>query len=396
MSAYACEPGEGSEPGVGWSIALEMAQHHDIWLVTRTNNRAVIEAQEPVPGLRFVYYDLPDWARWWKRGGRGLQVYYYLWQLGIYPLARRLHREIGFDVVHHVTFVRYWTPSFVSFLPVPFVWGPIGGGESAPKAFWSDFSPQGRRFEWLRETMRWVGEHDPFVRATARRSKRALAATADTAARLEPLGACEVETFSQLGFSSEMLKVLETPQEDAPPLRFLSAGNLLHWKGFHLGLRAFAKAGLKDVHYWVVGDGPERERLEHLAASLGISDRVTFWGRLTREKTLEKLKESHVLIHPSLHDSGGFVCLEAMATGRPVVCLDLGGPGAQITEETGVKVPAESPERVVEALAVAMKRLAGDEKLRASMAQAGRERAQTCYSWRAKGELLSQWYREIA
>ena len=396
MSAYACEPGEGSEPGIGWGVAQEMAQRHDVWLVTRANNRAAIETREPVPGLSFVYYDLPDWARWWKRGSLGIQLYYYLWQLGIYPLARRLHQEIGFDLVHHVTFGRYWTPSFVSFLPVPFVWGPIGGGESAPKTFWSDFSPQGRRYAWLRETMRWVGEHDPFVRATARRSARALAVTPDTAARLVPLGARNVEIYSALGFSPEMLASLEAPQEDASPLRFLSAGNLLHWKGFHLGLRAFARADLKNAHYWVVGDGPERERLEHLANTLGISDRVTFWGRLTREQTLAKFRQSHVLVHPSLHDSGGYVCLEAMAIGRPVLCLDLGGPGAQVTEETGVKVPAKDPERVVEALTVAMKRLAGDEKLRASMARAGRERAQTCYSWRAKGELLSQWYREIA
>ena len=395
MSAYACRPGEGSEQGVGWNIALEMAQHHDVWLVTRTYNRAFIETQEPVPGLRFVYYDFLDWEQG-KQGRLSLQLYYYLWQLGIYPLARRLHQEVGFDVAHHVTFVRYWTPSFISFLPVPFIWGPIGGGESAPKAFWSDFSPQGRRAERLRETMRWVGEHDPFVRATARRSARALAVTADTVARLVPLGAPAVETFSALGFSTEMLARLETPQEDASPIRFLSAGNLLYWKGFHLGLRAFAKADLKDAHYWVVGDGPERARLEALANTLGVSDRVTFWGRLTREQTLAKLKESHVLVHPSLHDSGAYVCLEAMATGRPVLCLDLGGPGAQVTEETGVKVPAESPERAVEALAVAMKRLAGDEKLRASMARAGRERAQSCYSWRVKGELLSQWYREIA
>ena len=50
-----------------------------------------------------------------------------------------------------------------------------------------------------------------------------------------------------------------------------------------------------------------------------------------------------MLIHPSLHDSGGWVCLEAMAAGRPVICLDLGGPGLQVTEKTGIKVKASTP-----------------------------------------------------
>src|SRR2546430_4418443 len=46
--------------------------------------------------------------------------------------------------------------------------------------------------------------------------------------------------------------------------------------------------------------------------------------------------------HPSLHDSGGWVCLEAMAAGRPVICLDLGGPGYQVTEESGIKIDRKS------------------------------------------------------
>ena len=68
MSAYACEPGKGSEPGVGWNLAKAMATRHDVWVVTRANNRPVIESEleeQPVPNLHFLYYDLPRWASWW-------------------------------------------------------------------------------------------------------------------------------------------------------------------------------------------------------------------------------------------------------------------------------------------------------------------------------------------
>src|SRR4051812_45653270 len=104
LSAYGCDPGGGSEGGVGWNMAREMANCHEVWVLTRANNRPEIEAElssHPIPGLHFAYYDLPRWARWWKRGQRGVRLYYYLWQLGIYCVAKRLHREVGFDLAHH-------------------------------------------------------------------------------------------------------------------------------------------------------------------------------------------------------------------------------------------------------------------------------------------------------
>ena len=72
-----------------------------------------------------------------------------------------------------------------------------------------------------------------------------------------------------------------------------------------------------------MGDGRERKRLQVLAEQLGVADKVHFWGFLSRSETLQKLSEYHILVHPSLHDSGGNVCLEAMAVGRPIICLNL-------------------------------------------------------------------------
>jgi len=64
LSAYACEPWKGSEPGVGWHWALELArQGHEVTVLTRANNREPIEValKSHVPkGLQFFYYDLPD------------------------------------------------------------------------------------------------------------------------------------------------------------------------------------------------------------------------------------------------------------------------------------------------------------------------------------------------
>ena len=97
ISAYACEPGKGSEPGVGWNFSKEMAKHHDLWVLTRLNNREIIEnelLENPTEELHFIYHDLPKWTAWWKKGGRGVQLYYYLWQLTAIPKIRKHHKKL--------------------------------------------------------------------------------------------------------------------------------------------------------------------------------------------------------------------------------------------------------------------------------------------------------------
>src|SRR4029077_18913154 len=133
VSAYACEPGKGSEPGVGWNWVSQISKFHDVWVITRENNREQIEeglGRFPIPGAHWCFWDFPPWACFWKRKRRGIHLYYYMWQFGAYWQARKLHHRVRFDLAHHVTLVIYWMPSFLSFLGIPFVWGPVGGGDS--------------------------------------------------------------------------------------------------------------------------------------------------------------------------------------------------------------------------------------------------------------------------
>lgn len=401
ISAYSCEPGMGSEPGVGWNIAREVAKYHEVWVLTRPDeSQDVIEAElarNPIPNLRFVYFTLPFWqdSRKWGQSG-GMQLHYYLWQIQAYFVARRLHQEIGFDLIHHVTFVKYSNPCFLSLLPLPLVWGPVGGGESAPAPFWQDFSLKAKTYEIARSLVRKLGETDPFVHLTTKKSTVVRATTNDTAQRLYKMGARQVQIIPESGLSEEdIARLAQYKIPDETPLRFISIGRLLHWKGFHLGLRAFAQANLPHTEYWIVGDGSERERLETLAQALGIAHKVKFWGKLPREKALDLLRDCHVLVHPSLHDSGGWVCMEAMAAGRPVLCLDLGGPAVQVTDDTGFKVPALEPYQAVRDLAATMIHLVKDPELILSMGHAGRNRVSQNYSWSVVGERLNNLYTEV-
>jgi glycosyltransferase involved in cell wall biosynthesis len=399
LSAYACEPGRGTEPGVGWNNAWEIAKHQEVWVLTRPDDgREAIEAElqrNPNPNLHFVYFTLPIFGSLWRKGSIAFLIHYYFWQLQAFFVARRLHAQIGFDIAHHVTFVRHSAPSFLALLPIPLIWGPVGGGESAPETFWRDFSWRNKAYEVLRILARWAGERDPFARMTAQHSTIVRATTEETAIRIRQMGAQQVEVYPEASLTKEEIVRLTQCDRDPSVVRFISMGRLLHWKGFHLGLRAFAQADLPDAEYLVLGDGPDRQRLEQLAVELGIADRVRFVNRLPRDEALQQLGSCTALVHPSLHDSGGWVCLEAMMAARPVICLNLGGPAIQVNDETGFRVDAPDPERAVPGLAAAMVKLAHDPALRSSMGRAGQRRVKEHYNWENRGSQICQLYEDV-
>lgn len=207
-----------------------------------------------------------------------------------------------------------------------------------------------------------------------------------------------MQILSQVAIpEDEIIQLSAIPIRTSNPFRLENIGRLLHWKGFHLGLMAFAEfqKQFPQSEYWFIGDGPERRNLERLAERLRVREKVYFWGNLPRSQVLEKLADCDLLVHPSLHESGGWVCLEAMPAGRPVICLDLGGPALQVTEEAGFKIPALTQEQAVEDMARAMLRLAQDPELQHRMGEAGRRRVEEHFHWDKKGEWINNIYWNV-
>ena len=179
---------------------------------------------------------------------------------------------------------------------------------------------------------------NPVVRKGFRDAAAIFVSTRDTQKLFKGSFHRKTIVFSQLGLPDLRLPV--RPRQWSRPPKFLFAGRLLYWKGVHIGLRAVAeltRAGI-DAQFTIVGDGPERSRLEQAAAALAIRNRVEFIPRLPQLRLFELYDTHDLLLFPSLHDSGGFVVLEALSHGLPVVCLDLGGPNDIVSANSGVVV----------------------------------------------------------
>lgn len=394
--AYACAPGEGSEPSVGWNVAAIAARRHQVWVLLDAHNRAWVERDAEAAqrlGAELVYLTLPwPFSRLFSIRWRGY-LYYALWQAAAFFKARRLHRQIGFDLIHHVTYQNSWVPVLTGWAGPPLVWN---GGRR-------DVVPLR-----LARRLGWRGALAEVARAAVMGLfrlvtdcvvvRRAAVILSLAPARCWPAGR-RVEAVACGGLSEEeSIRLSRIRHRRSSPFRMASIGRLFALKGTAFALKAFARlrAEIPQAEYWIIGDGPERRRLEQLALRLGCADSVRFLGWQPRDQLFALLEEIDVLVHLSLRDAFGYVVLEAMAAGRPVICLDAGGPAAIVGSEGGAVIPSASPERIIEQLVETLRIWARHADLRESIGRRARTVALERFRWSGQEEALDRIYQLAA
>ena len=353
VSAYGCGPGEGSEPGAGWAIVKAAAQHHEVWVLTRSRFEQAISSalsQDALLSRRIhpVYVSLPPRLERAKRRPRDVYWYYALWQRRAGKLARALHDDVHFDVLHHATFASDWLPCGLTAVDeVPLVWGPVGGSTYAPVRLLTWLGARGAASEVLRAAGTRVARRFWGDRA-ARRASLVVGLNKDVTRRFSYAERTVVEPNAAIEAPAA------TPVVDLGPRDHRVAvfvGRLVAWKGIGLAVRSLAEPAASGWRLDVYGEGPDRGRAEKMAHDAGVADRVTFHGMRPRETVLEAFATADALLFPSMHDSAPWVVAEAVMAGCPVICLDRGGPPA-IMEGRGTAVPVTG--RVLPGLAEAL------------------------------------------
>ena len=398
LSAYACIPNRGSEPGVGWHWAIEVARlGHDVYVLTRAFKRENIEAElkriSPIlRNIHFCYYEIPSCFGWklWKKHFRGERLYYILWQLGAYRFAKHLHAQEIFDLVHHITFVTARYPSFMGNLDIPFIFGPISGGEQAPWRLRFGYGWRMWVYDILRDGLNLLIKIDPFMRSTFNKAKLIIAVSEQTKSlvphRLRP----KTKIMLAIGIDENIsLEKAIAPSIDVDSMgekeiKILFVGRFIDWKGLHLGFPAFALLLKKhpNVRLTMIGDGRDKKRWRKLAERLNIDNKIDWIQWVDHNKLSEHYTRHDLFLFPSLHESGGMVVLEAMSHGLPVLCLDLGGPGIIVDDSCGrvIKTDSSTKSEVIQELGDAMIELADNAKLRTSLNQGALRRYQK-YLW---------------
>ncbi|WP_193210823.1 glycosyltransferase family 4 protein [Luteolibacter marinus] len=404
ISAFVCEPLEGSEPEVGWRWAMEMARHAEVVVVTQRKNRARIErylADHPDEAERVEFrYHAPGMGL--ERLRKRLRLgYFTLWQWTLRGVMERwLAEDPGIGLIHHVTFASFRYPCFLGGLGVPVVWGPVGGADEAPEGL---LAYRGRQRARLKERLRngLTGVSRlllPWLDPTGGgRSGIVLAATPSMARVLEGEGLC-CETFPTIGMTDEEWHQAEplAGVREPGPMRFLYVGRLHFLKGIHLLLEAVAGLTGREFELTLVGGGPEDGWLRGLAKEFGVAERVRFMGPVPRGELPEWYRRHDVIVSPSLYESGGLATLEAMNHGLPAIVLDVGGHQLSVTRDCGIRVDPHGPgHEVVARLRDALRTYLDRPELAVLHGAAARRRVAERYLWSRKAESMLAIYRRV-
>lgn len=403
VTAYAVNPYKGSEDGTGWNMILEIARHNKVVAITRKNNRADIDrylTENSLPwadNLSFAYFDWPYWLRFWKKGGRGALLYFYLWQIGLVFFIWR--NKFRFDIAHHLNFHNDWTPSFLWLLNRPMVWGPIGHHPAIPKAY---LLRSASKKAYLIDRLKWGCKQlfwyiDPFLKITTWRAKRIFTINSSVRKRL---------SFTY----RKEIRLPAVATQAAPPspnpaatrtFQILSIGRFVPLKGFDLTIAAFSAfyhqqkpSDQANIRLTLIGKGPQKDDLVQLAGQLGLSEAVQFVDWMSREELDDYFRSSSAFLFPS-HEGAGMVVPEALSFGLPVLCFDNIGPGEFINKQCGFKVPYTQPEESIASFAKHLQVLFQQPAVQQRLAAGARRQFAQNFTWERKGQIFSKAYRDI-
>jgi glycosyltransferase involved in cell wall biosynthesis len=396
------DPEKVSMPYVTYCHAAALAQLHDVSLVVETASEAPVRrANAPFRTVEVV--KMPMLERIYAWSLRRIFKYNYDTQILTafgYPFYlafewyawRQLRRRIfegEFDVVLRVNPMQPVLPSAFAFFlrkgPIPFVIGPVNGGLPWP----TGFRQLEDQKEWVSK-LRGLYRYLPFARSTYGKAAAVIAASSQTYSEFSAY-ADKLFFVPEPGIALSQCSTDTRVPEPGAKLKLIFVGGLVPRKACDIALRAAAPLLRDDLaHFTVIGDGPERGRLEELLKTLGIENAVTFTGWVSHAEVLGRLRSSDVFVFPSLRDNGAGVVFEALGTGAVPVVADFGGPGDIVHPGVGYSVPLTNESEMVAQMQEILKELAHNRERLEQLRRRGMAYVRESLTWEAKAQATTQ------
>ncbi|MEM7312235.1 MAG: glycosyltransferase family 4 protein [Planctomycetota bacterium] len=408
--AEACNPTWTSVPLVGYNFASALARRDDleVTVATHPRNRRAVESDEISELAEVIYpdneyvaarmYSIAQLLRGAK--GKGWTTNTAFQSLSYLFFERELHRMVGkrldrgeFDLIHRVTPVTPTVGSpIASWTDVPMVVGPMNGGLPWPEEY-----PELRKQEnEFLVPLRKAYKLFPYYRSTYRKLKAAIAGSQHTATEIPKYFKGQKYLLPENGVDPRRFKLADSWTPPTDKFRFVTVGRLVPYKGLWLTLEAMRNSEtLRKCELVVIGDGPDRERIEKMVADFDLKEQVQLIGWLEQTEMAKVLAQSQCFVFPSLREFGGGVVLEAMSSGLPSIIVKYGGPIDLMDESSGILLPMAPREQMVDYLRSAMESLVENPRLCWQLGDAAVQRVRDEFTWAAKAKRLSNIYHEL-
>lgn len=402
VSSYACEPNLGSEIGVGWHWVLKMNKYFELWVLTRKSNQQHIEEwmkQNPQEHeIHWLYYDTPYWMRFWKKGLRGVRMYYLLWQQMSDSIVRKTMERENIEIFHLLTYGNALWRISPSGQKKFFVWGPTGGVDSIPEEYCQHYSKLWQRTEWKRRMMVKALPYNPIFKKQCKNANLILCKSYSIYDNIPEKYRHKAVLFTDVAVEPQAVERFSPHTYKDGITRFIMVGRLEAWRGFDLAIEAMAIAVKENskLHLDILGKGTEKEQiLQHIKQN-DIEQHVTMCGQVTMDEYYQKMADCDCVLNPCLKEGAVTTAFDSMSFSKPLVCIDTGGYTRYFDNDCAIVIPREGREEVIRNLANAIlhmtdvterKRL-GDEVHKRGLG----------YTWEDKGksiyETITKAYRE--
>lgn len=393
LSCFACDPGAGSEPFVGWQwVSRVYAGQHRV-VLTRTHHHAVLHKYEGET-LRFRFFDLPFCANLDHRH-RLMKLYYIFWQVLVVPYAAVIIWRERITDIHHITYNAVDFPGLLwLMLWQRFIWGPVGGGQTPPEVL-REYYGDGWRVQRLRSFMKRCLRYNPFVRGAIARASLVLAANSDTYRRIEPLMGKRKQL--KLMLETAVVDIVARDHTPCVPLQIIWVGRFELRKAPQMIVevaRALDASHPGCFRFRMIGGG---EMLEKIRAQSASCANLEVLGEVSFDQMRGIYVESDCLAFTSLQDTSGNVVLEALAYGLPVIALNHQGAADILSSGGGILIDIGPPDRVVADFAAACVRLL-DAREFTTLSQQATENIRNNHTWMVKAnhwKILLQTYLSL-
>ncbi len=401
ISAYACEPYKGSEPGIGWNFVNELANYHEVHVLTRSNNKESIDKYNS-KNITFHYYDVPKWLSFWKKGKRGYQTYYYLWQLLAYKEYNTFVNNSNFDVVHHLTFGANWMGSLFMNCKPKTIWGPVGSEDiyepivkTLPfkikvKELFRTFV---KSFFYYIEPVRWItlSKSDLILNHSSKYAKYTYPNFVKN----------KVQDCTQTGLNitdKEYLPYQEIKSFNKDEkIKLLICSELVAWKGVLISSKIFSILAneLDNIELIVIGDGPQKNDMKKIFEKYNVSQKVTFKGFVDKEEMLKSLYHSDILLYPAYHHGLATIILQSMYCFLPIISMAGDIISDTVHNNCGLSADGKTYKEIEKNLLINTKKLIQDNDLRIELSKNGRKILEEKYTWEKLTININKIYKGI-
>jgi glycosyltransferase involved in cell wall biosynthesis len=405
LGVYACEPHKGSEPEVGWQMVNEIAKampNDTIYALTKLNNKDVIEAEGYPDNVKFFYYAPPKWLTFWKKGGRGVRTYYYIWMLTAALFMKK--QNVNFDIIHHVTFVNDWLPSFFYLLKTnknKFIWGPIGSHEGIQAKFLD--CKKKKLIEKIRMFLQYFYRNiDPSFHICKAKADCIIGITKSVKNKLNIKTNKLFIAEPAIAMSQSTVKeIKEAEKSNSLDFTILSVGRLLYIKNFKLAILSFSyflknNPSIQNAKLKIIGEGTDKKSLITFTKELNIANKVEFVGQIPRKEVQENFYNANLFLFPTL-ESAGFVTLEAMSNYLPVVAMKYGGPLEFIKHNIDEQLVTyeQNYEDIAKDIAKKIEKFYFDKEFSKSVGKQNHQDILKNFTWEAKAQKMKTLYWEL-